>query len=291
MSFFDKLNKAIDTSNSLLCIGLDPVVEKIPYRFQSSETPLYDFCTYIIDETASYAVAFKPNSAFFEAEGANGIAQLQAVCEYIRTNYSDTLIFLDAKRADIGSTNEAYAKYAFDYLQADAITLHPYLGKEGIQPFLNRSDKGCIILCHTSNPGAGEIQELLIHRASGGDTVKNSGSRIAPQEGGLVRDDKIMVYEHIAERVAKDWNTNQNCMLVVGATYPEQLRRVRELVGDLPILVPGIGAQGGDVEATLKAGLTGDKKGLIITVSRSVIFAENPKEEARKIQAAINTYC
>jgi len=264
MSFFDTLNSAILQKDSLLCIGLDPVFEKIPSRFQSSKTPMLDFCRYIIDETHEYAVAFKPNSAFFEAEGANGIAQLKSICEYIHATYPNTLIFLDAKRADIGSTNEAYSKFAFHYLQADAITLHPYLGQEGIQPFLDQKEKGCIILCHTSNPGAGEIQELLV-------------------EG-------TPLFERVAHNISTHWNTNQNCMLVVGATYPEQLKRVRGLVGDLPILVPGIGAQGGNLEATLKVGLTDDKKGLIITVSRSVIFADDPKEEARKIHSEINNF-
>lgn len=291
MTFTDRLNGAISSTNSLLCIGLDPVLEKIPQRFQKSTTPLLDFCRYIVDETASYAVAFKPNSAFFEAEGARGIEELQQTIEYIKKTYPETLVILDAKRADIGSTNEAYVRFAFDYLHADAITLHPYLGKEGIQPFLNRSDKGCIILCHTSNPGAGEIQEMYIHRASEGGVAKSSGSRTMPigrQVG--VREDKIMVYEYIAEQIAHTWNANKNCMLVVGATYPEQLRRVRELVGDLPILVPGIGAQGGDLEATLQAGLTEDKKGLIITVSRAVIYAEDPKEEAERLRAKMNAY-
>jgi len=262
MTFTDRLNGAISSTNSLLCIGLDPVLEKIPQRFQRSTTPLFDFCRYIIDETHEYAVAFKPNSAFFEARGARGIEELQQTIEYIKKTYPETHVILDAKRADIGSTNEAYAKYAFDYLNADAITLHPYLGQEGIQPFLDRTEKGCIILCHTSNPGAGEIQELVV-------------------EG-------MPLFERVAHNVASRWNTNQNCMLVVGATYPEQLKRVRELVGDLPILVPGIGAQGGDLERTLEAGLTGDKKGLIITVSRAVIYAEYPKKEAKILQAKIN---
>ncbi len=273
MTLIDKLNSSIDSSNSLLCIGLDPVVEKMPSRFQNSETPLFDFCQYIIDETHEYVMGYKPNSAFFEAYGASGIDQLQKTCAYIRSINPELFIILDAKRADIGNTNEAYIKYSFEYLGADAITLHPYLGREAIQPFLDQVDKGSIILCRTSNPGAGEFQDLVIQ----GDSR-------------LRGNDTCSLYQYVATQVSQKWNTNNNCMLVVGATYPEELAQVRKIVGDMPILVPGIGAQGGDLEKTLKAGLTPDKKGLIITVSRAVIYAENPREEAQKMKDIVNNY-
>lgn len=264
MTFLEKLNTQIDSSNSLLCVGLDPVFEKLPSKYRESETPLFDFCKNIIDQTHEYVMGYKPNSAFFEALGSAGIEQLQMTCEYIRSNFPSHLIILDAKRADIGSTNDAYIRFAFEYLGADAITLHPYLGREAIQPFLDLSEKGAIILCRTSNPGAGEFQDLII--------------------------DSMPMYQKVARQVACSWNSNKNCMLVVGATYPEELAEVRSIVSDMPILVPGIGAQGGDLEKTLAAGLTSDKKGLIITASRSIIYAENPKEEATKLRDEINKF-
>ncbi len=264
MSFIDKLTEAIDHNNSLLCIGLDPVLDKLPETYRQTKQPLLEFSRYIIDQTSEYVMAYKPNSAFFEAYGAPGIEQLKQTCDYIKDRYPDVLIILDAKRGDIGTSNEGYISYAFDYLGADAITLHPYLGKESIQPFLDISEKGSIILCRTSNPGAGELQDLPV--------------------------EQVPLYQSIAKLVASSWNVNKNCMLVVGATFPEELSQVRQIVGDLPILVPGIGAQGGDLTATLQAGLADDKKGLVITVSRSVLYAENPGDEARKLRDAINAF-
>jgi len=262
MSFIDRLNNVIDKKNSLLCVGIDPVLEKLPEEFQSQKDPLFAFSKYIIDQTHEYVVSYKPNSAFYEALGSSGIEQLHNACRYIKETYPETLILLDAKRADIGTTNEAYAKYAFDYMGADAITLHPYLGQEAVQPFLDRTEKGSIILCRTSNPGAGEFQDLVIEGKS--------------------------LYQRVAQGVSEKWNTNRNCMLVVGATYPEELREIRTIVDDMPILVPGIGAQGGDLQKTLEAGLTHDKKGLLISITRSIIYAGNPGQEAQKMMQDIN---
>jgi len=246
MNFLQKLEKAISKNNSLLSVGLD----------NSS----FEFNKKIIDQTYDLVCAYKPNSAFYEANGAEGIEQLKKTFIYIQKKYPNIPIIFDAKRADIGNTNEGYVKFAFDYLNADAITLHPYLGKEALQPFLDQKEKGCFILCKTSNAGAGEFQDI----------------------------DNL--YLTIAKNVSKSWNYNNNCGLVVGATYPKDLTRIRKIVGNMPILVPGIGFQGGDLEKTLKAGLTKEKSGLIINSSRGIIFAENPREEALKLRNEINKY-
>jgi orotidine-5'-phosphate decarboxylase len=192
------------------------------------------------------------------------------------------VVILDAKRADIGNTNEGYAKFAYDFLGADAITLHPYLGREALKPFLDRVDKGAIILCRTSNPGAGEFQDLLVSKSQPAEALAKEGRPL---------------YQIVAGNVAGEWNYNNNCALVVGATHPTELEIVRRIVGEMPILIPGIGAQGGDVEKTVKAGV--DKNGLnaIINSSRGIIFASNgldfvqkAKEEAQKLRDLINQY-
>lgn len=249
-------------TDSLLCIGLDPDFTKLPLEFQQNKTPLFDFNKKIIDATAPYAGAFKPNSAFYEARGESGMRELKMTFDYLNEKYPDIFTILDAKRADIGNTNNGYAAMAFDWLDADAITLHPYLGQEAIQPFLDRADKTSIILCRTSNPGAGEFQDLKIN-------------------------DKPL-WQIVAERVAGEWNKNNNCMLVVGATYPEELAVVRKAVGDMTILVPGIGAQGGDLEKVMAAGLNSQKAGLLINSSRGIIFAIDPAVEAKKLCEQIN---
>ena len=264
MTFLDKLEALQDKNNSLLCVGLDPVMEKIPEHLKESTNPFFDFNKAIIDATHEYVCAFKPNSAFYEALGEQGVGELKATCDYIRIMYPETPIILDAKRGDIGSTNDGYTKYAFDYLQVDAITLHPFLGKESLEPFFKYTDKGLIFLCRTSNPGAGEFQDLAI--------------------------DGKPLYQHVAEKIVNDWNSNNNCLMVIGATVPEELKNVRQIAGDMTFLVPGIGAQGGDVEATVKAGLNSKNKGMIINSSRGIIFAENPAQEAKKLRDEINQY-
>lgn len=215
----------------------------------------------IIDKTSDLVCAYKPQSAFYEEEGAQGWEALKKTVEYIRQKDPTILIILDAKRGDIGSTNEAYVKAIFDNLRADAVTVHPYLGKEALEPFLKRADKGIIVLVRTSNPGAGEFQDL--------------------------QTDGKSLYQIVAEHVARDWNTNGNCAVVVGATYPEELKRVREIVGDMPILVPGIGVQGGDLKATITNGLNSKKQGLIISSSRGIIFAPNPREATLKLHQEV----
>lgn len=253
MTFQQKLDKAVTKNNSLLCVGLDPQTK-----------PLFSFCKKIIDQTHDLVCAFKPNSAFYEAYGASGITELKKLCTYIQNKYPQIPIILDAKRADIGNTNNGYVTYAFDYLKVDAITVHPYLGREALKPFLDRKDKGIIVLCRTSNEGAGEYQDLTIR-----------GKRL---------------YMHVAKEVSKSWNKNKNCLLVIGATYPKEMQQIREVVGDLTFLVPGIGAQGGDVEKSVKAGKNSKGRGMIISASRSVLYAKNPREEAMKLRDEINNY-
>lgn len=260
MTFQNKLNQVVKKADSLVCVGLDSDIEKIPSFLKEKKYPLFEFNKAIIDGTADLVCAYKPNSAFYEAEGASGIEQLKMTCDYLRSKYPDTIIILDAKRADIGSTNEGYIKFIFDYLGVDAVTLHPYLGKEAVQPFLDKRDKGCIVLCRTSNPGAGEFQDL----DTGGEKL----------------------YKVIAKKVVEEWNENDNCLLVVGATYPEELREVRKIAGDMTFLVPGVGAQGGDIEKTVKAGLNSKGSGLIISSSRGIIFASTSRDFAQKARTA-----
>lgn len=269
MNFQEKLDRLASKNNSLVCVGLDSELVKLPESVRKDTYPRHAFNKAIIDATHDFVCAYKPNSAFYEAGGARGIEELKMTCDYLGQTYPEIPIILDAKRADIGNTNNGYVQFAFDYLGVDAITLHPYLGREALQPFLDRKDKGCIILCKTSNPGAGEFQDL-----------KTDGEPL---------------YKRVAKEIVSKWNTHGNCMLVVGATYPEELAEVRSMAADMTFLVPGIGAQGGDVEKTLKAGLNSRKSGLIINSSRAIIFAgtgadfaSESRREASKLCDSIN---
>ena len=257
MNPIEKYNKRADKINSLLCVGLDADFSKLPKRFLDMEFPQFEFNKWIIDETHEYVSAFKPNSAFYEARGDKGIRELRMTIDYINKNHPDIFTILDAKRADIGNTNNGYIDFAFNFMNFDAITLHPYLGKESLKPFLDRKDKCSIILCRTSNPGSGDLQDLKVGE-------KN-------------------IWEVVAEKVSREWNDNNNCMLVVGATYPEEMKKIREIVDDITLLVPGIGAQGGSVKDVMESGLNSKGKGLIISSSRGIIFSENPKGEARAL--------
>lgn len=259
-----KYASRVDKINSLVCVGLDPDFEKLPDKFKQLPTPQFEFNKWIIDQTAEFVAAYKPNIAFYEARGDQGIRELKLTMDYLKKNHSDIFTICDAKRADIGNTNQSYVTEVFDWLDADAITLHPYMGKESLIPFLQRTDKVSIILCRTSNPGARELQDLQVS-------------------------DKPL-WQIVAEKVRDDWNDKNNCILMVGATYPEELKKIRELVGDMDILIAGIAAQGGEVEATVKAGLNSQSKGLIINASRSVIFFDNPAAEAKKLKDEINQY-
>ncbi len=259
MQKFDRRAEAV---RSLLCVGLDPEISRIPARFRGEEWPLFAFNRWIIEQTYPYAAAYKPNMAFYEARGTQGLTELELTMEYLRSEHSDIWTICDAKRGDIGNTNRGYAVSIFDAMGFDAVTLHPYLGKESLAPFLERQDKACIILCRTSNPGAGEFQDL------------ESGGR--------------PLWETVAMRVSTEWNAAGNCMLVVGATYPEEMRRIRAIAPAIPFLVPGVGAQGGNVAAVVSAGLDARGKGLLINSSRGILFSEEPAAAARDLRDEIN---
>ncbi len=260
MNFLKKLSVSVDKNNSLLCVGLDSDTHKLP-----AGKSQFDFNKEIVDATADLVCAFKANSAFYEGNGAEGIAQLQQTIAYIHNKHSAIPVIVDAKRADIGNTNDGYVDYIFNYLNADATTLHPYLGREALEPFLNLEDKGMIILCRTSNSGVEDTQDVVV-------------------EGKPY-------YQYLAGKIASEWNVNKNCLLVVGATYPKEMREIRELVGDdMTFLVPGVGAQGGDAKAVIEAGQNSSGDGLIVNSARGIIFADNPREEAKKLHAEINKF-
>lgn len=256
-----KLQARMEASESLLCVGLDPDLSRLPPRFAGELHPLFSFCRSVVDQTAEFACAFKPNTAFFEAHGEVGWAQLAMLFAYMRETYPTHFTICDAKRADIGSTNRGYVRAIFDELGADAVTLHPYLGREALQPFLERGDKACIVLCRTSNAGAGEFQDL----ASDGKPL----------------------WQHVAERVRTAWDTRGNCMLVVGATYLTEMACIRATAPEMTFLVPGIGAQGGNICGTVRAGLRADGKGLILSSSRDILYSDDPAEAARGTRDAI----
>jgi uridine monophosphate synthetase len=259
MNFFDRLEQRAREIDSLLCVGLDP-------RGTDADA-VREECLRLIDATAAYACAFKPNSAFFEALGADGLRVLHDVIAHVPGGIP---VILDAKRGDIADTAEAYTRAAFDQLGAHAITLSPYLGGEALKPFLARSDRGAFVLCKTSNPGADEFQGCVVQDA--GCKMQDAGSTL---------------YEVVAAH-AQEWNTNGNVGLVVGATDPQALARVRNAAPDLWFLVPGVGAQGGDLQASLAAGLRPDGLGLLINVSRAIANAGDPGAAAKKMRDEIN---
>jgi orotidine-5'-phosphate decarboxylase len=248
----------MDSVDSMLCVGLDSARERLPQRFAEAEHPQLAFNRWVIDQTHPYVAAYKPNMAFYEARGAQGWDELAETMAYLRSTEPRIFTICDAKRADIDSTNAGYVAGLLDGLGFDAVTLHPYLGQEALEPFLSRADKACIVLCRTSNSGAAELQDL---ETPGGP-----------------------LWEVVATRVRDEWNSNANCMLVVGATYPAELARARALCPDLTFLVPGVGAQGGDVEAVIDAGIDRHGRGLLINASRSVIFADDPGAEAMQLR-------
>ena len=251
MSFYQRLNSAWDRSGSMLCVGLDPDVARFPTGMRGSIDAIEDFCKAIIDATGDLVCAFKPQIAYFAAVGAE--KQLENVCRYIRANFPDVVLILDAKRGDIGDTAALYAREAFLRYDADAVTVNPYLGTDSLEPFLTTPGKGTIVLCRTSNAGSSEFQSLKV--------------------------DGEPVYLRVAQTAATKWRSIGECALVVGATYPDELAHVRAIVGDMPILVPGIGAQGGDINAVVRAGAhntsDGAQRGLIINSSRAILYASD----------------
>lgn len=265
-TFFKKLEERIKAVDSLLCVGIDPHREGFEdYSWQS----VRDACLSLIELTADFAAAYKPNAAFFEALGAEGTTLL---IDLIRQIPDDIPVILDIKRGDISSTARAYANSAFEILNADAVTLNPYLGKDAIIPFLEDPARGAFILCKTSNPSAEEIQNLLV--------LEGSSLGVSTRE-------ESQLYEKVAELV-REWNVAGNLGLVVGATQLESLVRVREIDPRIWILAPGIGAQGGDLEGALGAGLRNDGLGMLVPISRAISEAEDHRQEARRIRDEIN---
>jgi len=244
-TYLSKLTQAWQKNNSLLCVGLDPDLSRLPAQFQAQPDGIFAFCKAIIDATADLACAFKPQIAYFSALRAE--SQLEQICAYLRDSYPELPIILDAKRGDIGATAGQYAREAFERYGADAVTVNPYMGFDSVEPYLQWQDKGCIVLCRTSNPGGSDLQFLQVNGRP--------------------------LYQHVADLVANKWNLNGQCSLVVGATFPDEIAQVRKIVGQMPLLVPGIGAQGGDVAATVAAGKT-DAGGMMINSSRAILFAK-----------------
>jgi orotidine-5'-phosphate decarboxylase len=258
MHFMQSLQQAWTRNDSLVCVGLDPEPAKFPEHLRGTPDAVFDFCRAIVDATADLVCAFKPQIAHFAALRAEDV--LERLITHIHAKHPGTPVILDAKRGDIGSTAQHYATEAFERYRADAVTLNPYLGRDSIEPFLDRADKGVILLCRTSNPGGADFQAL----DCGGQPL----------------------YLRVAETIARDWNANGNCALVTGATWPQELGMVRAVVGDMPLLVPGIGAQGGDVEAVLHHGRTTNGSGLMISSSRAILYAGRGEDFAVAARAA-----
>lgn len=277
-SFFSFLEKRVDDCSSLICIGLDPHVKDLPVPTADSAR---DFCLNLVKQTSRYAAAFKPNAAFFEVFGAEGWIALKDVVDAIQeeSNRMGSMIpvILDAKRGDIASTAEAYAKSAFENLDVDCITLSPYLGKDSIEPFIQKSEKGVFLLCKTSNPGSGDLQDLMVTIDHGPSTMESTSLSTVHGPSSMP------LYEHVAH-LAQTWNTKNNIGLVVGATHIEAMKRVRAAAPDLWFLAPGVGAQGGELESALRTGLRKDGKGMLINVSRSVARAEKPGLAAAELR-------
>ena len=266
MTFTEQLRTAWENNGSLLCVGLDPDPAKFPAHLAGQPDAMFEFCRSIADATADLVCCFKPQIAYFAAHRAED--QLEALITHIHARHPGIPVILDAKRGDIGSTAEQYAVEIFERYQADAITVNPYMGRDSVDPYLAYPDKGVILLCRTSNPGGSDLQFLEV------------GATDQPEK----------LYERVARLVATEWNITGQCALVVGATFPGEIARVREIVGDLPLLVPGIGAQGGDVEATLKAGRTSNGTGLMINSSRAILYAGQGEDYAAAARrAAIET--
>jgi orotidine-5'-phosphate decarboxylase len=256
-TFADRLNRAQRESGSLVCVGLDPDPAKLPLDMAAEPEPFLAFNRRIVDATAHLAAAYKPQMAFYSALGKE--RELVDSIRYIRERAPHAVVILDAKRNDIGNTAEAYAREAFDRYGADAVTVNPYMGEDSMRPFLARPDRAAIVLCRTSNPGARDFQDLLI--------------------------DGLPLYRRVAERADRDWNAARNVMLVVGATYPAEMAELRRAHPTLGFLVPGIGAQGGDLDTTLAAGLDAQGTGLLINSSRGIIYAGGGTSDAIRAAA------
>lgn len=261
--FISQLNTAWRRQGSLLCVGLDPDPVRLPVSLTGTGGALFAFCRAIVDATAPMVCAFKPQIAYFAAQHAED--QLQQLISYIHEAHPGIPVILDAKRGDIGATAEQYAREAFERYQADALTVNPYLGFDSLRPYLEWTGKGVIVLCRTSNQGGSELQSLNV-----------SGQPL---------------YQRVAELAAKSWNTNGQMGLVVGATFPEEIAKVRATVGDMPLLIPGIGVQGGDVAAAVHAGQTMHGDGMIINSSRAILYASTGEDFAQAAAAIARKTC
>lgn len=261
MTALQKYETRAEAVNSLLCVGLDPDFAKLPDRFRSSLYPQFEFCKYLVDATQAATAAYKLNIAFFEARGARGFEELKLITDYLRSSHPDILLLCDAKCSDTVNTNVQYASAVFDWFGFDGVTVHPYMGGEVLAPFLDRHDKATIVLC--LNPGGREFQSL---QTAGGKPL----------------------WQTVAELACGKWNRFGNCMLVIGATKEPEIRRARTVAGDMTFLMPGIGAQGGDLEPSVSAGLNSRGKGLIVVVARGVIFDEHPGRAASDFRDQIN---
>ena len=262
MKFMEMLENAWRASGSLVCVGLDPDLRKLPECLRDREHPIFEFNKALIDATADLVCCYKPQIAYYSGQSAD--EDLLLTMRYLKEKHPSIPVILDAKRADIGATTGMYAKEAFERYQADAVTVNPYMGMDALKPFLDRADKGVVVLCRNSNAGAREIQE------------------IKTAEG-------IELYKHVAALIAGPWNYNGNTLLVAGATFPEELGEIRRIVGDTPLLVPGIGAQGGDLEKVMKNGLTARGTGLVINSSRGIIYASSGDDFAEAARQATLT--
>ncbi|HWG28908.1 MAG TPA: orotidine-5'-phosphate decarboxylase [Steroidobacteraceae bacterium] len=260
-AFIRQLQESWARSDSLVCVGLDPELERFPSALAQHASPIFQFNRAIIDATADLVCAYKPQFAHYAAYEAED--QLERTIEYIHRSHPGVPVILDSKRGDVGNTAERYAIEAFERYGADAVTVNPYLGRDALEPFLRHEDKGVIVLCRTSNPGARDLQDLDV--------------------GGR------KLYHRVAELAARQWNSRGNCLLVVGATYPRELAEVREITGNMPFLVPGVGAQGGDVDQAVRSGQTADGTGLIISSSRSILYASSGEDFAAAARKATMT--
>ena len=269
MNFFESLNSAVDRNRSLVCVGLDPAMAKLPECVRSRKQAFFEFNRRIVDATRDFVCCYKPQSAFYAGEDRDD--ELKLTIDYIHENAPGIPVILDVKRGDIGSTAEQYAREAFERYKADAVTVNPYMGFDAVKPFLDYADKGVIVLCRTSNPNSGDLQNLVC--------------------------DGRPVYEHLALLVRDKWNASGNAALVVGATYPDELKRLRELCPQMPFLVPGVGAQGGDVEKVVRNGCDASDRGIIVNSSRGIIFAGKGDDfdlaagrAAKQLRDTINRY-
>jgi orotidine-5'-phosphate decarboxylase len=258
IGFVTRLRAAWDEKDSLACVGLDPLIERLPAHIAAHASPIFHFNKAIIDATADLVCAYKPQFAHYAACEAED--QLERTIEYIHRAYPGIPVILDAKRGDVDSTAERYAIEAFERYGADAVTVNPYLGGDSLEPFLRYADRGVIVLCRTSNSGARDLQDLDV--------------------GGR------KLFAVVAELAATRWNSRGNCLLVVGATYPQELAEVRAITGDMPFLLPGVGAQGADVRAAVAAGQSADGRGLIVSSSRAIIHASSGVDFATAARAA-----